>query len=268
MKMNFLQQNRRRGRGGQNSVRVVIGLLVVIIFFFTINTLSLGSMSRILHSVGDPLWKGEASIVSGFSSFFSIFADKRALQEQNRALEEEVVALKLQTLSETVLRQENEELRALLNREDTTERIAAAILTRPNRTPYDTFIVDVGRKEGVSTDVRVFGPGGIVVGTVIEVYADTALISLYSTPGRVTEVVFGDDALTTEAVGRGGGDFEIRVPRGVEVTEGSPVYSPNLDGGILGVVEEVISLPADPFQTVLFDLPVNFQTLRLVLIEL
>jgi len=230
-------------------------------------------VSRLLHKVGEPIWKSQAGVVHVFGDAFTALRAKQALVSENKTLKENVQRLELSSIEIEVLKQENENLRKLLNRETSQELLAAAILTRPNRTLYDTFIVDVGRRDGVTQGAQVFGAGNIALGTVSDVYAGTSLVHLYSTPGRSTEVLIqqrkeGEGSFSVEAIGRGGGDFEIRIPRGVEVAEGGVIFSSELDGGIFGKIQEIVALPSDSFQTILFSSPVTIQSLRIVTIEL
>ncbi|MFC1730660.1 rod shape-determining protein MreC [candidate division KSB1 bacterium] len=269
--MSFLQQNKysRRTKSRFPKQFLVIGALAIFMILF--NNFTLGGVSRLLHSVGGPIWKTQAGVINASQNIFIGLKDKQDLLYENRELREKITRLELTSIVAKVLRQENEDLRRSLNREDSRELIAAAVLARPNRTLYDTFIVDVGRRDGVTKESRVFGVGDVAVGSVEEVYARTSLISLYSTPGRSMEVLLGDgesEVIAVEAVGRGGGDFEIHIPRGIEVFAGHAIFSPELDGGILGVIEEIIALPSDSFQTVLFSSPVNIQSLRIVTIQL
>jgi len=237
-----------------------------------INYLTLGSISSLLHRVGEPLWKSQAGVSGVFKNISIEFKDKEVLQQKVEQLREEITLLQLASLETEILRDENKELRMLLNQGTSTERIATAILARPHHTLYDTFVVDVGRRDGVTKSARVFGIGDTAIGSVEEVYARTSLISLYSTPGRSIEVFLGDDngngPVAAEAVGRGGGVFEIRLPRGIEVFEGHAILLSSLGGGIFGVIEEIIALPADSFQIILFSSPINIQSLRIVTIEL
>ena len=245
---------------------MIVGVLMVVII--GINHLTFGGVSKALHFIGEPVWKSQSGVVSMFSNMFVAIKSKQDLLHENESLHEEINRLGLMSIESEILRLENESFRQLLNRETSRDIVAGAVLARPSRTFYDTFVIDVGRRDGITKGARVFGTGDVAVGTVVEVYAHTSLISLNSTPGRSTEVLLGSELISTDALGRGGGDFEIRIPRGVEVAEGDPIFSPDLDGGIFGVVEEIVALPADSFQTILFSSPINIQLLRLVTVEL
>ncbi len=265
--MNLLQQNKPSRNSRSHFYKSLIVIIILIVIILTNNSV-LEFASKITNSIGNSVWKSQSVVVNMFGSIATTFKDKQKLQDKNQILNEEIVRLRLFSIWTEVLRQENESLRGLLNRESDRNFIAASILTRPNYTLYDTFIVDVGRRDGISVGSRVFGVEKVAIGTVTEVYLRTSLISLYSTPGRATDVLLGEDTIAVKAIGRGDGDFEIRVPRGVDISEGQIVLSPGLNSGVFGVVEEIIALPTDSFQTVLFSSPINIQSLNMVAIML
>lgn len=278
MKMNFLLQNKNlHGRRQGSSSRKLVIVLVVALLCIGVNAMTFGSISRTLHSIGIPLWSTEANVFGAFDNIFAGLSSKKALLDENRRLQDIVDRDTFILLSTEVLRLENEDLRALLGRTSKGERIAAGVLARPNRTLYDTFVVDAGWTAGVTVGSLVYGVGDIAIGTIAEVYAGTSVVSLYSTPGRDSDVFIDTDKdpIAIRAHGRGDGDFEADIPRGIEVSQGALVFLPGLGGGeypayggVLGSVGEVRVLPADAFQRILFSSPVNLQTLRSVVIEL
>lgn len=264
--MNFLQQrSRTRGRGRLGALRPLIFAVLIVVGVLGIDHATFGTLSRTIHRVGVPVWHFEASVVEVYTRAITTFKSKAGLQEENRRLREEIVRLELASLSTEVLRVQNEDLKELVGRGERDEYVAAAILSRPGRTLYDTFIIDVGRKDGITTDALVFAADSVALGVVTQVYADSSVVTLYSMPGRESEVVLNtEDPVVAYATGRGGGDFEIHIPRGVSVSEGDVVSLPGLEGSVLGIVGEVSALPADSFQTILVANPVNLRTLRIV----
>ncbi len=265
--MSLLQQNNLSFNKRSRFPKPLL-VAVVLIIIILVNDSALGFVSKVTYSIGGSIWKTQSVVVNTFNNIATAFKDKQGLERKNQTLHEEIDRLELSSIWTEVLRQENDSLRELLNRESEKNFIAASILTRPNQTLYDTFVVDVGRRDGVNVGARVFGVEKIAIGSVTEVYLRTSLISLYSSPGRSIDVLLGDESVSVKAVGRGGGDFEVRVPRGVDVSKGQVVLSPGLDNGVFGVVEEVVALPADSFQTILFSSPINIQSLRMVAIML
>ncbi len=104
----------------------------------------------------------------------------------------------------------------------------------------------------------------IYIGEVSEVYPHISKIILYSTPGHKLSVVLGTNSVSVEAVGVGGGNFNIFLPREVEVKEGDVIIIPSITTNVFGIVEKVNFKDKDSFQTVLFKSPVNISELSFV----
>lgn len=217
-----------------------------------------------LHRALRPVWVGEQSAAVLFSDFFGLLASKRALVLENRTLEARLANVEPLLLERELLREENRMLKNIFGRAGEDEFLLAAILTRPNITLYDTFIVDAGENLGVTEGAVVLTEGESAIGTVSEVYSKTSLIKLFSSPGEKTNVIIGESSTPAVALGRGGGNFEVTLPRGADISVGMLVLLPDLHGRILGVVEEILVNPADPLQTVLFKNPVNMGEARFV----
>ena len=81
-------------------------------------------------------------------------------------------------------------------------------------------------------------------------------------------MLVGNEGTPAEAMGKGGGEFEVKLPRGIKVLKYEPIVIPTLGIGIFGIVEEIITNPADPFQTILFTNPINIQSIQMVTIDL
>jgi cell shape-determining protein MreC len=242
--------------------------LGVVILLILINTFTFGFISRTLQTVTRPLWSTQARVADAFSVFLQFVHSKQTLIEENDRLRQEITTAKLLGISAQVIQQENEALRAAGLREDTPERIAGAVITRPNRSAYDTVSIDIGWQHGVKKDSLVFAEGVLLIGRVVEVYAKTALVQLYSSPGVMSDVLIGSEDTPAQAIGRGNGNFEVTLPRGITISEGDIVSSPALGGGLLGVVGEVNLNATDSFQTILFRSPLNIQSVRIVTVEL
>ena len=70
---------------------------------------------------------------------------KETLEGRNDELEKEVQELRLKLLSKDLLLKENKELKAILGRVSNQRAILATVLSRPNNSPYDTLIIDIGK---------------------------------------------------------------------------------------------------------------------------
>ena len=127
----------------------------------------------------------------------------------------------------------------------------------------------------------VFARGFIPIGRVAEIYPNFSKIILFSTAGEKTQVVVSigtsndaslvadsvDQNLFMELVGRGGGNFEMTLPRDIVLVKGNQVVLPSINPRVVAVVETIISDPRDPFTKALLVSPVNIQELKFVQVE-
>ncbi len=181
----------------------------------------------------------------------------------------------VQSLRRAVAEQETGALLAAQRRADETspydgfeqrspDRIAAEVLLRPNRLPYDTLLIDAGSAEGVVRGAAVYAHGGAVLGTVERAYERSALVRLVTAPGVwASAYVFGPN-IFTETEGMGGGTLRISVPQGVPLTAGDIVMLPAGGSGVYGRIVEVVSQESSPYQYGYVSSPVSLQSLRFV----
>ncbi|MCK5027628.1 MAG: hypothetical protein KAS07_04365, partial [Candidatus Pacebacteria bacterium] len=72
------------------------------------------------------------------------------------------------------------------------------------------------------------------------------------------------EALVAEAIGLGGGNFEIKLPKNSHVSIGDTVYMSGIDSRVFGIVEKIESGTKDAFERILFKSPVSPFTVRFV----
>jgi cell shape-determining protein MreC len=175
-------------------------------------------------------------------------------------------AAKLQNYN--VILDENTKLKEILNRKrENTELILAAILTKPNQSVYDTIIIDAGENQNISLGKTVYALGNIPIGKINEVTANSSKVLLFSSPGVKTEGVITGRDVFNELVGRGGGNFEMVLPRNLSVEAGTNVTTPGLSPHVLAIAETTITDPRDAFTKVVLRAPVNIFELKFVEVE-
>ena len=168
---------------------------------------------------------------------------------------------------------ENENLKGMLGRKDAkASTILAAILSKPNQSAYDTLVVDVGATQGIEEGSTVFALGNVPIGRVALVYQDSSKVTLFSSAGEKTQAIIslgygsgeaGKD-IFIELVGRGGGNFEMTMPKDFIIKKGDQAVLSGRNPYLLAVAEKIISDPRDPFVKVLLVSPVNVQELKFV----
>ncbi len=261
MKMNYLLKSSNfedRQKNARKKVAVTAGILILAgsIIAFT-------PVRNIFFLFSEPLWKLESSIAG--SSFFEYFKAKQTLINERQAMEQKLfLAGDLLAVNEN-LKTENDNLKDLLGRKDPKDKtVLATILVKPPQTPYDMLTLDIGTDHNVKVGDKVIANGNVYIGEISEVLPKMSKAFLYSSPGRKLSVVLGAGSVTAEAVGIGGGNFNILLPREVEVKEGDVIVIPAINSNVFGIVEQVNFKDKDSFQTVLFKSPVNVSELSFV----
>jgi len=241
---------------------VIVSIAAFALFFLALQKGFLGGAGSFLSRLVTPLWQAQ-----NFTSDYLAVAvsSKKELWKQNELLRAEVERLTLRASVEGNVRDENEKLKDMLGRKPVEAKfVLAAILAKPNVTPYDTLIIDRGSADGIALDMRVFVGGDVLVGEVESVEEHTARVILYSAPGIISQVVYGNTGRFFNARGQGNGTFEVDVARDIEVAEGDMFFYPGYDNTPLGVAKKVDFDARDSFKQVLMKSPVNIQEERWV----
>ena len=257
MKMTFHQPKAARKK---LSLWIFSALVLVggVIFLAKMGTLDFFSQGMV-EMLG-PLWAREESVREALPRGARLFSSKSDLIVENEFLKREHATFLALRTANDLLRLENEKLRAFVGRTADIDLILAAVLVRPNRSPYDTLILDRGYLDGVSVgDLVTVEGGNIALGTIIETSATKSKSKLYSSDGIELPVLVGNGGTPGVAYGQGGNNFIVELPRGVPVTEGDSVLTLEGEPRVLGVVGRVEARSSDVFDRVRFKSPVNIQ---------
>lgn len=255
--MTYIEKNKK-----SRSKNIVLVVTIIVIIFSISHYFFPHVIPSFINSVATPFWRLEFGISNGsLSSIESLL-----LENQNLKMELEKNSVRISTAN--YLEQENREFRAMLGISSSTNFFVAPIIKKPPFISYDEFLIDVGRDRGVSTTSLVYALGDIPIGRIIEVYGQTAKVLLFSSPGEKTEVQVGPQNVPAVAVGRGGGQYEIELPRGLEISTDDFVSSSDFG---LRPIGKVISIDSDPsltFEKIFFSTPVNIYEMKWVKVEI
>lgn len=261
MKMNYpLKSSNFVERQRQARKRV---LYIVLLLILVAAIIRFSPVRQWLFSVSTPLWNTRNIVLE--SSFFQYFKTKQTLINEKNALEQKLFLAGNLIAENSILLVENESLKDLLGRKNIKQNIVlASILVKPPQIPYDSLIIDIGADQGLRVGAKVLATANTYIGEISEVLPHSAKVTLYSSPGQKLSVILGTNSVTAEAVGIGGGNFNIFLPREVEVKEGDVIVIPSITANVFGIVEKINFKETDSFQTVLFKSPVNISELNFV----
>jgi cell shape-determining protein MreC len=248
----------------KKTIRNIIGFGI---FFILCVVGILSWTGQIFNFIGRPIWKTENFITQGIYNINYLFRTKSSISKENHNLIEEISSLRITMIDYQILKGEVDQLKELLGRlPEKNNFILGNILTKPNHSPYDTLIIDVGNNE-IKEGNLVYAVGNIPIGKVGKVYDKTSLITLYSNPGQKTGGFINETNASVELMGRGGGNFEMIIPLELQADKGTIVYLPANTSEVIAIVQEVISNPSDPFKKVILSSPVNVQNLKWVQVK-
>ncbi len=245
----------------------MFGIVIFVLLLYFRAGISKG-FSYAGHSIFRPVLVAGNFVGQGFLNFESYFYSKQILYKENENLKLLISQNEAQMLNYNSLVKDDISLKEILGRKKTNQEIIlSSILSKPNQSLYDTLIIDAGKNQGVVIDQKVFALGNIPIGRVAEVEANSSKVILYSNPGEKTEIVISGKNNFMQIIGRGGGNFEIILPKDISLDDGTEVVLPGITPYVVATVVKTVSDPRDSFTKALLASPVNIQNLKFVQIE-
>ena len=220
-------------------------ILIIIVFIALIYFIFPSFFPRLFTTIANPFWTLERNIIEPDTIISNNF--------KNEIIEN--------------LQRENTELKQLLGRNASSTITIGYILKKPPFSAYDVYIIDLGSNDGITIGEKVYVLGDILVGEIGEVNRTTSKVKLYSSFGEKYDVFIGKNNIEATALGRGGGSFEITIPRDIKISQGDKVVSPNISGSTFGIVDKTITDPAKAFSKILFAQPINIYEQKFVIIK-
>ncbi len=248
--------------------------LCIILFYFQVGIIN--GLSYVSHKVFSPILFLGNNIGEKFTSFGSFFISKKSLYLENQDLKSTLDIDRAKMSNYDSILAENISLKEISGRKnENVPMVLGVILSKPNQSPYGTLVIDVGLKDGLKSGDQVFALGNVPIGTIAETYVNSSKVTLFSNSGQKTQVVVGQKneeskagkSVFMEIVGRGGGNFEMILPRDFTLQKGDQVLLPGINNLLVGIVETILSDPREPFIKALIVSPVNVQELKFVEVE-
>lgn len=274
--------------------------MFAVVFGFTAwNGAARRSVSFAFLYVTSPVLRASSAIRDWSDGGFSFFRGKNSLADENTKLKERNAELESRFAAFDILQRENSELKAGFGRIKNKTRILASVISRPPQSPYDVLILDAGAEQGVQKDMLATAYGEIILGRVEEVFGNTSRVKMISHSGSETQVLIFPSStsnvsannlensmasstdssadlavknvekmkgIAATAIGLGGANLEIKLPSSVEIKSGDIVMTEGIFPLTVGAVEKIERYLSDPFQKLIFRLPVNVQEITSVVL--
>ncbi len=260
MMTNFHSKHKR-----QKSRKFFWFLLLVLILFFYSNIISL--LGGVFEFVAYPVWITKSELSERAINPLGFANSKKSLLVSVNQLKKEKKELELMLEDRNLLLKENLELKEILDRKEGRDLLLASVLAKPNISIYDSLVLDAGSNLGVKKGDRVFADGNILIGEIEEAQNKTSRTKLYSSADEKTDVYVGLNNVLAIAIGQGGGNFIIQLPKDLDIQVDDPVFVAGISSSSIGLVVEINTTPTDSFQTLLVKSNVNLFELGWVQVE-
>ena len=214
-----------------------------------------------------PVFKFSHSVVEKKDSIFFLFKNKQSLDEELNYLKERNIELENEIILLESARKENEELKIMLSRPEKKSYILGSIISRPPQSPYDTIVVDAGSDNGVKQGMRAVAYGSVLIGRAVEVFSNTSKIKLVSYPGEETNLIMENAKISAIGLGLGGGNIEVKIPSSVKINSGDKINTEGTFYYLLGTADKIEADALNPFQKIIFRMPVNLNELQKIGLE-
>lgn len=213
-------------------------------------------------------------------SVFSAFGEIERLRQQNEELARRLNEVEAENQGLASLREQNELLTELLDVRSSLEyeTVAAEVISKRITDQERAISLDRGSDVGIEVDDAVIGPGGALIGQVVEVGSNFSRVLLISD----TRINVAGLIESSRAVGLLSGQLGqplemVNIPAEVTVTVGESVVtagielaegirSPYPKGLLIGVVRDVSRSPDQLFQTALVAPVADLDRLEYVLV--
>ncbi len=224
---------------------------------------------QFMHTFAMPLWSVRDGILRTTDLAYRSLSSTEHILRENSLLREELASLRRENVMTRIYMRENERLRALVGRGSTTDEYVMATVIQDERySPYDSFVLDVGSKDGVRERMLVDSQEGNAIGFVVQVFERSSVVKLFSATGVRADVILdGARAVQVQVLGYGAGTMRIELPRHVVVSVGDGVLLPNIAGSMLGTVSDIVSERENAYQTVYVRSTINPWELRYVRVD-
>jgi cell shape-determining protein MreC len=226
-----------------------ISAAIIIVLFF----IAVVYRDKSFHLI-EPFLKIRNKFEARYQEYLLLFEEKKNLQEENYFLRQKISKLE----AENMLSLKSEEEDGL-----SKKFLTAGVIFRPPFTPYDMLVIDAGQNQGVKQGMQVSVFGAVLLGYATDVFDNSSKVKMISSWGEETNVVL-ESGFPAVAVGKGGENFEIILPRAAAVKVGEKITTLGVSPLLVGVVEKIEHRATDPFQKIFFRLPLNIQHLQRV----
>ncbi len=253
--------------GGRKAKKKWIFIFAVFALLGATNGEARNFTVKIIVGAASPFFKFAGLVSEKKDDLFFLFRNRQSLNEELDFLKEKNIELENKTILLESVKAENEELKAMLFRSDKKSYILGSVISRPPQSPYDIIVIDAGSDNGIKQGMKAIAYSSVLIGHVAEVFPGASKIKLISYPGEETNLIIENAKISAIGLGLGSGNIEVKIPSSVEVNSGDKITTDGTFQYLLGLADKIETDPLNPFQNIIFRIPVNLNELQKIGLE-
>jgi len=141
------------------------------------------------------------------------------------------------------------------------------VLSKPPRSPYDTFVIDIGSEDNVSLGDRVYISDNNIIGLIKNMTPHTSLVELFSNGNLEQEATLSRTGASFVLKGLGGGNLELEVPKDTDVIWGDVFLYPRFSPSMIGSAYYIDTNSQSSFKKIFIRVPGNVFSAKYVFVE-
>jgi len=229
----------------------ILFFILALIILFLVGKFFGKEIQNTFHLICSPLEKYLYEAGENSGDFFKGLLRVKKIETENQDLKKANFKLLFELEKLEGLEKENADLRKALDlkREKGFELEITEVVSKDSA---DFLTLNKGKENGISENMPVITPEGVLIGKTEEVLSNFSFVKLITFPGQAFEIKIADTLGKAEGKGDLNLEFDL-VPKDKEIVKGDKVFTVGLTkiypkGLLVGEVEKVENNPAEAFQ--------------------
>lgn len=248
---------------------IIIGILILMVIMTNANIDKFSNFENVFCKIVAPLQNGLAYLKNKIYGNDSFFENMDSLKQQNEELQKQLDDMCLIETENKILR----EYSKLEEYYSEYETIGAYIINKNTSNLSDTFVINIGKKQGVETNMAVVGRDGLV-GYVISTTSNTAKIQPIIDVSSSVSGLTSSTRINVKVDGQVNSNNELKVYTlqvEDEIIQGDTIETSGLGGiypkGIkIGTVKRIVETKNATEKYAILETEVDFENLEYVLV--
>jgi len=236
-------------------ITIAVGIILLIISHYIGIT---RPIENILSAGAAPIQRSFYNMSTRLNKWYHNKNDVGLLHEEINALEQRISILLQKQVDLEELQRENQSLKSMLEfkEQDELEVKTASIIGRTTEGLQQTYIINVGERDGMRVGLPIIVFDGIMVGKIIKTHEKTSMIRLITdNESKVAASILNQDRTIGLVTGQYNRHMHIdMIPQGELIYEDNLVITSGIEdaiprGLILGAVDTTMTQEGDLFQS-------------------